>query len=245
MAQHLETNDFEARQSNLVPFPSDTASTQDGIPQLFTTKDLEARYGVSNKQARNYAKAVKEAYPWLEDSLKHGQKYTLLIVEKIDEFKASGLSVNDWVASIHAANPDKLPSPEPKQLTEQADSGQLAKVAKVEVVPGLINLQSNPYQVGNFGSDRLTLANRQLTQTGENLTSTLDQTREAMRNLALQQCQSNQADSADHQNRINGAYSQAFRQELEIIQAQNMARQDARIQAMQIQQAINQGELGK
>ncbi|NER98117.1 MAG: hypothetical protein F6J86_30525 [Symploca sp. SIO1B1] len=98
----------EARHSNVLPLPTATTPAQEAVPQTFTTKDLQQRYKVSNKQARNYASTIKDAYPWLEDELKVGNKYTELMVQLIDEFKESGMNASQWVEHIHDENADKL-----------------------------------------------------------------------------------------------------------------------------------------
>ena len=108
MAESQTQQVIEARHSNVLPLPTATTPVQEAIPQTFTTKDLQQRYKVSNKQVRNYASTVKDAYPWLESQLKAGNKYTELMVQLIDEFKESGMSASQWVEYIHDENVDKL-----------------------------------------------------------------------------------------------------------------------------------------
>ena len=108
MAENQAQQVIEARHSNVLPLPTATTPAQEAVPQTYTTKDLQQRYKVSNKQVRNYASTVKDAYPWLESQLKAGNKYTELMVQLIDEFKASGMSASQWVEYIHDENVDKL-----------------------------------------------------------------------------------------------------------------------------------------
>ena len=118
MSETLDNRAFEPTVTKVLAFPasakSGTDTATDGNQQLYTVANLQSLFGVSNKQARNYAATVKDAYPWLTDELKRGQKYTELMVEKIREFKASGLSANDWIATIHHENPDKLQPQQPE-----------------------------------------------------------------------------------------------------------------------------------
>ena len=112
MAETQTQQVIEARHSNVLPLP--TATT-------YTTKDLQQRYKVSNKQVRNYASTVKDAYPWLESELKAGNKYTELMVHLIDEFKESGMSASQWVEYIHDENVDKLQVQKQEAATEIYD----------------------------------------------------------------------------------------------------------------------------
>lgn len=129
MAKPQTQQASQERQSNVVPLLPGTTPVHAEVPQYFATKDLQKRYNVSNKQARNYAATVKAAYPWLEGELKSGNKYTQLMVEKIDEFKNSGLSVTQWVECIHAKNSEKL-KPVQTEVVEQSEQkgGLLAKL---------------------------------------------------------------------------------------------------------------------
>ncbi|NEP14436.1 MAG: hypothetical protein F6K41_43165 [Symploca sp. SIO3E6] len=108
MAETKAQQVIEARHSNVLPLPTATTPAQEAVPQTFTTKDLQKRYNVSNKQVRNYASTIKDAYPWLSEELKAGNKYTELMVQLIDEFKASSMSASQWIEHIHDENVDKL-----------------------------------------------------------------------------------------------------------------------------------------
>ncbi|NET61970.1 MAG: hypothetical protein F6K47_39385 [Symploca sp. SIO2E6] len=108
MAETQAQQVTETRHNNVLPLPTAITPAQEAVPQTFTTKDLQQRYKVSNKQVRNYASTVKDAYPWLESELKTGNKYTELMVQLIDEFKESGMNASQWVEHIHDENADKL-----------------------------------------------------------------------------------------------------------------------------------------
>jgi len=112
MAKNQTQQDFETRHSNVIPLDAATTSEKNGISEAlsrqYTTKDLQKRYTVSNRQVRNYVATIKDAYPWLENELKVGNKYTELTVQLIDEFKESGMSSSQWIEHIHDENADKL-----------------------------------------------------------------------------------------------------------------------------------------
>ncbi|NER25653.1 MAG: hypothetical protein F6J96_34170 [Symploca sp. SIO1C2] len=112
MAKNQTQLDFETRHSNVVPLDAATASeisgTSEALSRQYTTKDLQKRYTVSNRQVRNYVATIKDAYPWLDDELKVGNKYTELTVQLIDSFKESGMSSSQWIEHIHDENVDKM-----------------------------------------------------------------------------------------------------------------------------------------
>ena len=112
MAKTQAQQETEARHSNVFPINAATSEaingTSEAFPRQYSTKDLQERYTVSNRQVRNYVAIVKDAYPWLEGELKSGNKYTELTVQLIDEFKASSMSASQWVEHVHDENVDKL-----------------------------------------------------------------------------------------------------------------------------------------
>ncbi|NES18495.1 MAG: hypothetical protein F6K41_06105 [Symploca sp. SIO3E6] len=131
MTEHQAQQNFEGLNSNVLPLPSATSTAQEEFPQLFSNKDLQKRYTVSSRQVRNYAAIVRDAYPWLEGELKNGNKYTVLMVQLIDEFKESGMSSAQWIEHIHDENAEKLQIAQVDELTEDVGiTGGLALITQ-------------------------------------------------------------------------------------------------------------------
>lgn len=95
-------------------------------------------YGVSTKTVQTWFKAVRAAYPWIEPgALKTGRSvktcYTSLCQALIAEYRASAATVSeeDWIASVHAANPDKIQVSEvtDAELVEEFESSEPASSA--------------------------------------------------------------------------------------------------------------------
>jgi hypothetical protein len=90
-----------------------------------SSKELADQYRVSDRTIQGWFKAVTTAYPWIEiESLKVGRsaktRYTPLCQVLIAEYReaATSLSEEDWIATVHAANPEKLPTDIPISPTE-------------------------------------------------------------------------------------------------------------------------------
>jgi hypothetical protein len=82
--------------------------------------ELGSEYGKSDRTIQTWIGTIESAYFWLEESaLKTGSsnnlRYTPLCQELIAEYRSSGLSAKSWVASVHAANPDKFQPAQPLQ----------------------------------------------------------------------------------------------------------------------------------
>jgi len=82
--------------------------------------ELASDYGVSDKTIQTWYKAVCAAYCWLDSKvLKTGSsnktRYTPICQELIAQYRVAvkDLSEEAWIASIHAANPDKIASETP------------------------------------------------------------------------------------------------------------------------------------
>lgn len=80
-----------------------------------SAKELADEYEVSDRTVQTWFKTVTAAYPWIEpEALKTGKsaktRYTPLCQALIAEYRAlaSNVSEEDWITSIHAANPEKL-----------------------------------------------------------------------------------------------------------------------------------------
>jgi len=81
-----------------------------------SAREIAAEYNVSDKTVQIWFKTVMAAYLWIEpETLKTGKsaktRYTPLCQALISEYRAvaAELSEDDWIASVHAANPDKMP----------------------------------------------------------------------------------------------------------------------------------------
>jgi hypothetical protein len=82
-----------------------------------SSKELADEYEVSDRTVQTWVKTVATAYLWIPlKALKTGKsaktRYTLLCQALIAEYRAAAaeLSEEDWIASVHAANPEKLPN---------------------------------------------------------------------------------------------------------------------------------------
>lgn len=211
--------------------------------QGYSIEQIMTICSIARRTAFKYAAEVLEVWYWLpEYEFRVNGVYSEFALAELKRRKALG-NLENYQSVIHRENAEVITQfkASQQQQTEpvvEESGGQLAKAVSVEVVPSLVSLQENLYKVGDFGASRLALANERLTQTGQDLNLTLDQTREAMRNLALQKYQTSQADEAEKQQRLNAVYMQAYQEELALIQARNMAREDARMQALQLEQAM-------
>ena len=85
-----------------------------------SAKELADEYGVSDKSIQGWFKTVAAAYLWLDsETLKTGKsaktRYTALCQVLIAEYRvsAANLSEEDWILSVHAANPEKLAAASP------------------------------------------------------------------------------------------------------------------------------------
>lgn len=79
-----------------------------------SSTEIAAQYGASQRTFLDWYKIVRQAYFWVEETdLRKGvsdkTRYTPLFQELLTKFKKSGLTQADWIASVHAANADKLP----------------------------------------------------------------------------------------------------------------------------------------
>lgn len=141
MEQHQQNKGFQGHHPKLLPFPNaaDTAETLTAYT-AYSVKDLEKIFEVKARQVRNYASAVKEAYYWLEEEgcLKVGNQYSQTMVDKIWEFRNSGLTIPQWIKRVHQVhkqNPVERVEPEasspaikPEVLALYDEPNQVAEV---------------------------------------------------------------------------------------------------------------------
>ncbi len=103
-----------------------------------SAKELADEYGVSDRTVQSWFKTITTAYAWIEpESLKTGKsaktRYTPLCQALIAEYRASTstLSEEDWIASVHAVNPEKLATAVPSAPAVSDD----IPVSPTEVMP--------------------------------------------------------------------------------------------------------------
>jgi len=92
----------------LEPQAWDTSEVREGVSELRpkSAKEVGDEYGVSDRVIQDNFKIVQKAYPWIAlSNLRVGSsnktRYTQLCQQLIAEFRASELTPDDWVASIH------------------------------------------------------------------------------------------------------------------------------------------------
>lgn len=151
MKQHQQN---QAQHSKLLPFPNgadtaeNAANAADTAENLtaytaYSVKDLEKIFEVKARQVRNYASTVKEAYYWLEEEgcLKVGNQYSQTMVDKIWEFRNSGLTIPQWIKQVHKQNPDRFVEPE-------------ASLPAIPIIkPEVLALYDEPNQVAEVDSN--------------------------------------------------------------------------------------------
>jgi len=100
-----------------------------------SAKEIAEEFGVTDKTIQTWFKSVCAAYPWIASkTLKTGNgnkiRYTPLCQALIVEYRTAAieLSEEDWIASVHAANPEKL-APNPLAASTEIP------VRPTEVVP--------------------------------------------------------------------------------------------------------------
>lgn len=83
---------------------------QPGEPQF--TKAIADYYGVSRKSVQQWFQKVKEACPWyLEADLKLPDgRYTPLCIERMGDYRTSGLPFEAWKTRLWEQNPDLVAS---------------------------------------------------------------------------------------------------------------------------------------
>lgn len=123
MPQHFATSGFEPS-ANVIELPLE--GLHEVAPEVVvptpevrskSAKELADEYGVSDRTINTWFKVVAAAYCWMEsEALKTGRsaktRYTPLFQALLAEYRinAASRSDQDWVASVHAANADKLPT---------------------------------------------------------------------------------------------------------------------------------------
>lgn len=133
MSESLSTRDVRVQQ-NIIELPVASFRTSDqpsdeGCPKI--SLELATAYGVSDKTIQNWFKTVCKAYPWIpatELKLGSGNKirYSVQFQSLLCEYRDSAqtMSADEWIASVHAANPDKLvglSTPEPERTPQDAE----------------------------------------------------------------------------------------------------------------------------
>ncbi|NJL19763.1 MAG: hypothetical protein HC895_01395 [Leptolyngbyaceae cyanobacterium SM1_3_5] len=152
MAQSITMSEFQPS-ANVIELP--IATVREAAPEAATpTPDVRPKssgeiasdYAVTDRAVQNQIKVVLAAYSWINpEALKIGKsnktRYTPLCQELLAQYRASNLSAEDWIAAVHAANPDKVsaptasteaPSIEPEVLPQTApDSEPSSAIATV------------------------------------------------------------------------------------------------------------------
>jgi hypothetical protein len=119
-----------------------------------SAKEIADEYKVSDKTIQTWFKAVFAAYSWVDPkTLKVGSgnkiRYTPLCQTLITEYRAvaAELSEEDWIASVHAANPENFTTPNASSAPTEIP------VSLTEVIPHSSIQVLNPEQCSEL--DRL------------------------------------------------------------------------------------------
>ncbi|MDX2245069.1 MAG: hypothetical protein NW224_30700 [Leptolyngbyaceae cyanobacterium bins.302] len=120
-----------------------------------SAKELAEEYEVSDRTIQTWFKTVTAAHPWIElETLKTGKsaktRYTPLCQTLIAEYRAvaSNVSEENWIASVHAANPEKLSAPPTTQRQNDVP------LSPTEVLPREDEQPSNGDPCGNGNAAR-------------------------------------------------------------------------------------------
>ena len=125
-----------------------------------SAKELAAQYQVSDRTFQDWFKTVCSAYSWvLPTDLKTGNsnktRYTVLCQDLIAQYRdqAKFLSADDWIKSVHTANPDRF---QPSEITE-------AELVDEQSTQGAITIHSSqqPISVHQVNQIHLTVINTQ------------------------------------------------------------------------------------
>jgi hypothetical protein len=99
------------------PFPNEDLTAFQPLPEARSKSAAEMadEYNVSDKSVQQWFKAVTTAYCWIDiQDLRTGSgrktRYTPLCQDLIAKYRAesSSMTESDWIASVHAANPEKV-----------------------------------------------------------------------------------------------------------------------------------------
>jgi hypothetical protein len=137
---------FEAP-TNLFEIPSEVSAPPSTEPielssevRSKSAREISEQFGVSDKTVQTWYKSICAAYPWIEpEALKTGKsaktRYTPLCQSLIAEYRtaATELSEEDWIASVHAANVEKLAAIAPATSSEPTN----IPIGLTEVMPPL------------------------------------------------------------------------------------------------------------
>lgn len=152
MSQHLATSEFEPSAS-VIALPLERVrevAPEAATPSLEvrskSAKELADDYGVSDRTINTWFKIVAAAYCWMEvEALKTGKsaktRYTPLFQELLADYRsdAANRSDQDWIASVHAAHTDQLPTtaaaPKPAAIEPEMVAEPEPEQAGAIVVP--------------------------------------------------------------------------------------------------------------
>ncbi len=104
-----------------------------------SAKEIGDLYKKTDKTVQNwFSRAICPAYCWLQPTdLQVGSsnqlRYTPLCQQLIADYRASGLSADQWIAHIHAANPDRVAAAAPPAPTPEHE--EKVPLSDTEIVP--------------------------------------------------------------------------------------------------------------
>lgn len=152
MSQNLAASEFEPS-ANVIELPLERV--RETVPEAISAsieirsksaKELADEYGVSDRTVNTWFKVVAAAYCWIDlETLKTGKsaktRYTPLFQTLLADYRADAAnrSDQDWIAAVHAANPDKLPA---APAAPKSASGEDVPLSQTEVLPRDGELQS-------------------------------------------------------------------------------------------------------
>lgn len=151
MAREIDSIEFQLSSNSIKVLSESSREAVSSVLEVRSksSKELAADYGVSDKTIQSWFKAVCAAYCWLEpETLKTGRsaktRYTPLCQALIAEYRASAsdLAEEEWIASVHAAHPEKLATVRTAQ--QQAE----VPISPTEVLP---HQGYRPHQGDNLG----------------------------------------------------------------------------------------------
>ncbi len=153
MAKDIDLADFQLPtnllEASLEPSPeplNNVARTSLEAREPKSAKELAAQYQVGDRTFQTWFKAVCAAYPWIDPkTLKTGSgnkiRYTPLCQALVAEYRAvsTKLSEEAWIASVHAANSEKL-----------ATSNAPSAPAEIPISPTEVMLPTNGDRPGGM-----------------------------------------------------------------------------------------------
>jgi len=98
------------------------------ITEFASSQELAERWATSKKTIQTWIAYAMRAYPWIpEESFRLGSgnrvRYTSLCQEILLEYRSQPLTAEDWIASVHSANSDKLKELQELERQKQPQGG--------------------------------------------------------------------------------------------------------------------------